>query len=240
MGLPGTWSGPPPGLAVPTASEAPSLRPSRPVLRLVSGPQAPAGRVYRGAGRMDLLQLGQLRGRNLCLPSPSGSQDSHRQWGIPRRQPPESLLLGDRAPGMPQPATSMAGSFPTASDREALRGRPASAGTMEPCAPGVGAGAGRPQAGGGAGLHPGRPCLPGPHPGPLPGGTRGSWPDPAWPSRGRRWVRQADNASPQWPLCARPPRPQGRTEPTPAAASCWQAPLLGAPAPRPPRAPGPA
>lgn len=154
--------------------------------------------------------------------------------GVPRSrsQPHESLLLGRRTPGMPlSPPPSMAGNFPTAKDKEELRGHPRrywDNGALCPTNQNRDSKAkGR---WGLSCLRPGKSCLPGPHPEPLPSRGQGDpGQNPAWPTQGgRRWVHQADNASPSMvPLCNAPLGREGRNHlrcPLPAG----QASLLGA------------
>ena len=119
---------------------------------------------------------------------------------------------------------SMAGHFPTAKDKKELRGYPRQYwdnGALWPTNQNRGRKA--KVRWGLSCLHPGKSCLPGPHPEPLPSRVQGDpGQNPAWPTQGgRRWVHREDNTSPSMvPLCNAPPQ-EGRKKPSPVPASCW-------------------
>lgn len=75
---------------------------------------------------------------------------------------------------------------------------------MEPYALQVRAEVERPKAGGGLTVYQGKPCLPEPHPDPVPSEILGdTGQSPKWPTQaGRHRVHQADNASFSMALCA--------------------------------------
>lgn len=151
--------------------------------------------------------------------------DSSRQWGIRRSQPYGVPPVGVQDTwDTPLPATSpMSGNFPTAKDKEELRGRPCQCWDNGALCPGNQSRSRKAKGRWGPScLHPGKPCLPEPHPETLPSWVEGG---PGQilhgPPRegGAECIRQTMQA-PQWPLCVRFPQEE-RKEPSPVAASCW-------------------
>ena len=139
----------------------------------------------------------------------------------------ESLLLGYRTPGMHPPylPPPMAGNFPTKKDKDELRGRPSQCWDNEAlCSQNQSRGRKAKGRWGPSCLPPGKYCLPGPHPDPLPSRVQGDpGQNPAWPTQGGiHWVHQADNASSSMvPLCGGVLPQDGRKEPSLSPVSCW-------------------
>lgn len=181
------------------------------------------------ARKMGLLRLGEFWGTHgqgaLTLPWPRSSPEPLKRVEDPQESTscsPSCWGAGHLGcpPCLPPP---MAGNFPTTKDKDELRGRPRQCWDNEAlCFQNQSRGRRAKGRWGPCCLHTGKPCLPGPHPDPLPSWVQGDpGQKPVWPTQGgRHWVRQTDNARPLMvPLCRDPPQDR-RKEPLLVPASC--------------------